>query len=421
MKGFLFCGCKQDWERNSKPDSKKKPLIICICEKNNETQFYQLLTKQHDRIEYRSFQEYFGKKNAKFSVIGMKYGHFTHTFLTRDESNIIVFNKYFGYNVYDIRSDRWLLETNNKEIDYQTRSARSLLVNDEILIISERKQIHLYNLSNIINPHAIEHWRIQSKIYNDYTRDYNEHGVCLLEFYKNPIDDNDNEIIIDKNNINNYTNHENGKEIYYIKILLFGGAYVMPFERSIIEFKIKLWKTTTTSYYNSKVNHFEKTEILEKPLKKHIKYLGSMRDIKDDLYDFAYQCIVNYNNHRIIVIIGDIDVIEDSCNSIFLYNYDTNEMWQKRNALPTSSRNSPVTIIETRKEFDKYLQSLKESTIVKNLNVPNQILSLIMAYFNKFCHVFLFIFCLFLYFVLTLYTAVSVMFFCEIIIVLSVT
>ena len=117
-------------------DVKDTNKIICICEnsQNNETQFYSLRTTKMDTILFQAFDEYLGKQNGKFSIIGMKNGRLTHSFITKNNNYIIVFNNNFGYNVYNILNDCWLLTKNNKIIEYKTNSVRSLLINDEILI-----------------------------------------------------------------------------------------------------------------------------------------------------------------------------------------------------------------------------------------------------------------------------------------------
>ena len=61
--------------------------------------------------------------------------NYIHSYLVRNNTYIIVFGDHELYNVYDMENDKWLLKEN--EIKWPEDSeSRSLLINDEIIIIS---------------------------------------------------------------------------------------------------------------------------------------------------------------------------------------------------------------------------------------------------------------------------------------------
>lgn len=129
-------------------------------------------------IEYLSFKNDYNLKNACVSGMNVLTGIDAHSYLidskTRpllsskgNSSNemkyeyIVVFECTKGYNVYDIINDTWLLDDNvfGNEDDvemYEDEGARSLLITDNILLISSHKYLYFYWISvasgHVTNP-----------------------------------------------------------------------------------------------------------------------------------------------------------------------------------------------------------------------------------------------------------------------------
>ena len=52
-----------------------------------------------------------------------------------------------GYNIYNIKKDEWLLDSNNRNIELKDGYfARSVLVTDDILVTSCRNDLRIYSI-----------------------------------------------------------------------------------------------------------------------------------------------------------------------------------------------------------------------------------------------------------------------------------
>ena len=140
-----------------------------------------------NRITYKSFARDYDKLNANLSHIGLDSGECVHCFFTKDNRNIIVFDCDCTYNVYNIIKDKWLCDENNENIEYNDNNcgSRSLLINDEIIVISHLDRIYFYSIiTDIKNPILIKKYTIQTRNYNGTRMKYHQHGMCCINFNK---------------------------------------------------------------------------------------------------------------------------------------------------------------------------------------------------------------------------------------------
>ena len=129
-----------------------------------------------DKLVYTSFATKYNASNARIK----HNAKWTHSYLVNDSKYLIVFDRYIGYNVYDIMNDNWLLGSNNTTISYTDHGARSLLLNEEILMVSCSDVLDFYYIGNdhITKPIEIGSQELQAT----FGIDYLFHGMCCIDF-----------------------------------------------------------------------------------------------------------------------------------------------------------------------------------------------------------------------------------------------
>ena len=284
-----------------------------------------------------------------------------HLFITSDNKYIIYFHHMFGYDVYDYDNDVWLVaqeksklmkqkhkknlnnkrkkkkQKSNKKITFSAKKkaekndnhsdnddqddkykmqgivyaedfSRSLMINDEIIIISEAKRIFFYYIGL---KHKLEgdNCLIYPKcfgLYDILTKecDYRGHGMCLIEYEYN------------------YDKHKN-KCDYRFKLILFGSDVYncsTPFIETIVQFDVKI-SINLKSVDEKKMIIFECNE--NKIKCKDIECYNFT--VNEELQFFGYECVLNHKNQPIIMIIGGNDYEE----SISFYNVKKQKITKK--------------------------------------------------------------------------------------------
>ena len=301
--------------------SRKKHIIVggrCA------TSFYDVLfSKQTNEILFKSFEKDYKKTNANLNKIRFKSTNYyaamgTQSHMMSNGNEIIIYHVYRGYNAYDIKNDAWILAQNRKIVDMghvaqSNCNPRSLLINDEILIISDAKQFDLYSIAKRYNhftdPQIMKRHLIETK-----GLDYFGHGMCCTGLD-----------IISKN----------GSRYYKIKVVLFGSGHRC-------DQRIDLWDSflqvdiTIDVNYGMIVNE-NCVDIKEETLKVDQNY-GGDRPYIDNLDSFGFECIFNSKQQPILVIIGgqlahDLDPTESAKHGkcVIACNTVTGQVTIKRN------------------------------------------------------------------------------------------
>lgn len=187
---------------NNQPNKPNKPnnsplvsdMILCGGSAKNETKFHYFVPNQdnpNDGGKLVSLNEYHNNTKADLKFFGAKDSTHIHSFMTDDGSNIIVMKRELGYNVYNIKSDRWLLNENTLIDGLPYSWDRFLFLGTQLLIVSSKTHIIIFDLSNILTPQKIYEYEIESEIEvilqeNDYDiverQGYVEHGMCLINY-----------------------------------------------------------------------------------------------------------------------------------------------------------------------------------------------------------------------------------------------
>ena len=187
---------------NQKSPPQKKNIIIGGI-RGNEC-FYEL--NVHDTgnsVNYKSFKCDYNKKFTNLKCIGLDNAMYTHSYLVQNNKYIVVFKKNQCYNVYDLENDIWLLKKGEKKLKHvYHHGSRSVLINDEILLISQHNQLQFYFIGNhhVTNPILIEKYTLKT---NNVS--FIQHGMCLIDLIKQESSQNQS------------------YQTYTFKIFLFGG------------------------------------------------------------------------------------------------------------------------------------------------------------------------------------------------------
>lgn len=225
-------------------------FIVCGGDNDNETQFFEIIpSKQNVKVNIlENDQKY---SNANLNKIGFKNGSNCTVFTTNFDKYLLIIDRYLGYNVYDLTKNKWLLhgDDDDNENEYKQKSnankpkmdidlnlklnnldinkslMRTLLVNDQLLIVSNHNSLVFYNFVNIIEPKyltSVEYNKIGIKQLGENVG-YLFHGFCLLEFEN-----------IDYEYVNQLV-----KNCYKLKLLLFGGTgQKQSFNQTFVEIDV---------------------------------------------------------------------------------------------------------------------------------------------------------------------------------------
>ena len=241
-----------------------------------------------------------------------------------DSDKFISISKKEGYNVYDTKKHKWLLNKNFikkskqefEDINASSKIHALLFLDCNILIVSKRKKLYFYDLSDILNPQLITTVEIEDE--------YVSHGLTLIDYNyntetnagsfifilfggkaKNPFYTHMTEIkcSIDDNG-SNYNNNKHRKCKLRIKVC--NENVLRP---SIFLNEIDIYGNTEAEISNmqSKKKKIAKTTRLN-----NRKKVSLLRDSKQYFYTKHY--VRNEYNERIIVIF--------QLEFVYLYNYD---------------------------------------------------------------------------------------------------
>ena len=312
---------------------KKTRHIIVGGSDDGETNFYEILwNKNHSnitQIKWKSFAFDYQKQNASLSNIGLKNGKYVHSYITQNNKYIIILHASVGYNVYDIDKDCWLLSQNNsKAIEYGVYPMRSLLISDEILIISELDVLKIYSLKDLKDPQSIGEIELRG------CGLYHCHGLCCISTN-----------VIKEDNAN-------GEYSRSIDIAIIGGISQVWID-SIAWVPIQLDININGKENNDndddeedenddedddgKVNKSEKCSFSFKASQREMIEHLSMDCVNFDgfsfnarLYSFGVECVTNEKKEPVMIIIGGTGTAHNE-RSILYYNLQTRATYRKQN------------------------------------------------------------------------------------------
>lgn len=268
----------------------------------NATKFYQVVSgggSLTNRITFKSFETDMMKPNANLTKIGYSKNtgaKDTHSFLTKDQKHIIVLSYCNGYNVYDKENDKWLETTNSINWKFTfSQFARSLLINDEIIVISEGRNLLFFSIAkrynHFLNPQLIAKYQIQTP-----NVEYKGHGMCCIGM----------------DVIHNASNSKKQCFNYNIKIVLFGSFYGVKFLESFLLLNISI----NANYYtflngiNSSCITCSENKI-DFGIDNHIEYndgkwinMDPNDKSLESLAAFGFECVYNSKQEPIIIIVG---------------------------------------------------------------------------------------------------------------------
>ena len=256
-------------------------------------------------IKTKSFENDYNKKYGSLQCIGEKDARYTHSYLVEKNKYLVVFYYNDFYNVYDMINDKWMLNQYEKKLsENRSEFSRSVLINDEIIIISKDNELYFYFIGNdhITNPILIHKYTLKASGFF-----FDDHGMCIINFIekKFPQKEDDEKC-----------------QSYKFKIILFGQSY----NKGIVPFFLYL--DTLLSYNNSKVITLSIDETLIDENEMTLRNCN-MNTMKMQTWDkFGFECILNGKNEPIIVIIGGAgNTLE---KDIYLFNCVTHEFTPKK-------------------------------------------------------------------------------------------
>ena len=261
----------------------------------------------------------------------------THSFLMRNNKYLMIVDCE-GSNVYDIKNDKWLLDSNNGKFycdDWY--DDRAILISDDILALSSGNTIEFYFVGkmknknvNTINTH--DESQLVDQItspkyltsydikYDDVNAKFENHGMVCTNLNIIDGDDDDN------------------KNVCQLKfnVVLFGVVSRLDNEFLFVDLGIML------SYnYNYNCNLNSNTSDINS-IKKTCKL-----DVNENVINignsitsamFGYDCVYNWKNEAIIVIIGGVRLVTvdgkhrtytTASKTIYLFNTVTHKIESK--------------------------------------------------------------------------------------------
>lgn len=271
----------------------------------HNTNLHEVLINSNDsdndnRIAFKSFKNDYKKPNGSVDAMNLRNGTSIMSHITSDNKYILMLHYSFGYNVYDIENDNWLLKE-NKQLSIHHMNARSVLINDEILAISEANMIYIYTISlskkydRLRDPYRIKEYEIPQT----FDCNYDEHGMGV------------NNVMMDGNG-----------HVCEFGLYLFGG-YHRAFDESFHTINVDLfYKAADVDDKSINNNIYVNIEINSVNIEKYkgFKCKKGMR-----LSLFGYESIINSANEFILLIIGGkkmvdpedtIDLFMDECEKL---------------------------------------------------------------------------------------------------------
>ena len=295
-------------QTNQESQIKQKNIILGSFD-DKKNGFYEFVVDNDtNSINYKSFENDYKKKYANLKNIGLHFGPArTHSYSVQNNKYIVVFYENTCYNVYDMKNDKWLINSGEKMLSKNNSSgSRSVLINDEIIIISWQQSLYFYFIGNdhIIDPILMNEYKLKTKDILFWN-----HGMCIIDFIKQ-------ESLKDEL-----------YQTYKLKIVLFGGTWNKNILSSFLYLDILLSYVSNDKSKNKIIN----LSIDEKLIDENKIRLRNINheEIKNapKWYDFGFECILNVKNEPIIVIIGGCDgLVKLLSRNIHLFNCVTYEL-----------------------------------------------------------------------------------------------
>ena len=225
-------------QKNEESQIKQKSIIVGGFQSNEE--FYEF-TVNDDRhsVVYKSLTNNHDKKFANLKHIGLRGARFVHSYLIHNNKYLVLFMKDW-YNVYDMENDRWFL--NQVEQIHllvpNTLHSRSVLIHDEIIIVSYKNDIHFHFIANehLTVPAVMARYILKTK-----TVDFFSHGMSIIDFVR----------VKQQLEFSNKTKDADDVEVqtYTFKIILFGGCANKHFLSSFVYLDVLLSYVSNENYY----------------------------------------------------------------------------------------------------------------------------------------------------------------------------
>ena len=279
-------------------------------------QFYVVhVDPRSNKIMCKTFRQRYKKKYGNLRYAGYSDVHCVHSYFVAQNKYIVTFCGNNYYNVYDTQNDKWLIKLNefDKKLkgNFCYETCRSLLINDEIIVISSEKQMLFYSIAHdhIANPQLVHRYTLKNK-----NLCFSKHGMCCIEFKKSKTKDSK-----DSKNI-----------IYHAKILLFGGenngGFLSSFLTCKVSFFYQCFKSTPIITIDEQLVAMDNID--NKMNTTYIKEIS-----KYDICNFGFECIFNHKKQPIIVIIGGYEskqVGNKWKRGAIMYNCITHEIVLKK-------------------------------------------------------------------------------------------
>ena len=177
-------------------------------------------------------------------------------------------------------------------------AAKSLLIGDQIFVLSFGKHVYFYCIGNDISNPTLT-WMQTYKI-KDNTKDYYGHGMCLTECSQLS---------------------SNGKS-WQCKILLFGGYNNYDFFSSFLELKIEL-TANAEAIGQTIINIWENSLRQVKCVNLRPK---NDFNITNRYWNFGFECLLNSRNETIII----MNAMGGGKDSLFEYNVLRNQLFRHK-------------------------------------------------------------------------------------------
>ena len=161
--------------------SKKERHIITGGHSSIEGGFHEFIVGVNSMAN-KSFENDYNKKCGTLQCIGEKDARYTHSYLVEKNKYLVVFYYNDFYNVYDMINDKWMLKIDEKNLQKNmSEFSRSVLINDEIIIISKDRRLYFYFIGNdyITNPTLMYNYRLKTR-----GASFERHGMCIIDFIK---------------------------------------------------------------------------------------------------------------------------------------------------------------------------------------------------------------------------------------------
>ena len=277
--------------------------------------FHELIVDDENHsINYKSFAKDYKKEFANLEYAAtdlyLDHGQFTHSYLVQNNKYIVVFYGNSYYNVYDMENDEWMIQNDYTKLEKHDNSfsSQSVLINDDMIIISIGDSLYFYFIGNnhITDPKLVHSHQLPKKYGS-----FEHHGMCLTNFVQ--INDDDEK--------ESKSSSKSSFDKYKLKFVLFGGRERLP---SFVLLDVLL---SYNHWDSKKINVSISDELIDvDDIKCDNKEEMKMDTLK--LYYFGSVCLFNCRNEPIVVIVGGFNIGNDfkMNRNICLFNCVTKKL-----------------------------------------------------------------------------------------------